>query len=68
MELSACCLGTVGSTAEQQQIVTVDAPPVHRVQEQWLTTHQYLPLWCDLGFVRNSRGNKAAANLRPNND
>ena len=24
-----------------------------------------MPLWCDLGFVRNSRGNKAAANLRP---
>ena len=23
------------------------------------------PLWCDLGFVPNSRGNKAAANLRP---
>ena len=25
------------------------------------------PLWCDLGFVPNSRGNKAAANLRPIN-
>ena len=24
------------------------------------------PLWCDLGFVPNSSGNKAAANLRPN--
>ena len=23
------------------------------------------PLWCDLEFVPNSRGNKAAANLRP---
>ena len=23
------------------------------------------PLWCDLGFVPDSRGNKAAANLRP---
>ena len=23
------------------------------------------PLWCDLGFVPNSSGNKAAANLRP---
>ena len=23
------------------------------------------PLWCDLGFVPYSRGNKAAANLRP---
>ena len=23
------------------------------------------PLWCDLGFVPNSRGNKAAANPRP---
>ena len=22
-------------------------------------------MWCDLGFVPNSRGNKAAANLRP---
>ena len=25
------------------------------------------PLWCDLGFVPNSRGNKAAANLCPAN-
>ena len=24
-------------------------------------------LWCDLGFVPNSRGNKAEANLRPTN-
>ena len=24
------------------------------------------PLWCDLGFVPNSRGNIAAENLRPN--
>ena len=23
------------------------------------------PLWCDLGFIPNGRGNKAAANLRP---
>ena len=23
------------------------------------------PLWCELGFVPDSRGNKAAANLRP---
>ena len=23
------------------------------------------PLWCDLGFVQNSRGNKAAAKPRP---
>ena len=23
------------------------------------------PLWCDLGFFPNSRGNKAATNLRP---
>ena len=22
-------------------------------------------MWCDLGFVKNSRGNKAAVNLRP---
>ena len=26
-----------------------------------------LKLWCDLGFFPNSRGNKAAANLRPKN-
>ena len=25
-------------------------------------------MWCDLGFFPNSRGNKAAANLRPNNE
>ena len=24
-----------------------------------------VPLWCDLGFIPNSRGNKAAVNLRP---
>ena len=23
------------------------------------------PLWCDLGFFLNSRGNKAVTNLRP---
>ena len=26
------------------------------------------PLWCDLGFFPNSRGNKAAANLRPSTE
>ena len=26
--------------------------------------HCVAPLWCDLGFVQNIRGNKAAANLR----
>ena len=26
------------------------------------------PLWCDLGFFTTSRGNKAAANLRPKGD
>ena len=30
-----------------------------------LRTLPVAPLWCDLGFVPNSRGNKAAANLRP---
>ena len=30
-----------------------------------LLSHVVAPLWCDLGFVPNSRGNKAVANLRP---
>ena len=34
---------------------------------QWspVRTVTVVPLWCDLGFFPNSRGNKAAANLRP---
>ena len=40
----------------------------HRAGSCWspVRTLQVAPLWCDLGFVPNSRGNKAAANLRPN--
>ena len=35
--------------------------PVH-----WrFTVFTGLLVWCDLGFFPNSRGNKAAANLRP---
>ena len=41
----------------------------HRTGSSWspvrLGTLPVAPLWCDLGFVPNSRGNKAAANLRP---
>ena len=39
----------------------------HRTGSSWspVRTLQVAPLWCDLGFVLNSRGNKAAANLRP---
>ena len=39
----------------------------HRTGSRWfpVRTLQVAPLWCDLGFVPNSRGNKAAANLRP---
>ena len=33
----------------------------------WLRTLLVAPLWCDLGFVPNSCGNRAAANLCPNN-
>ena len=39
----------------------------HRTGSCWssVRTLPVAPLWCDLGFVPNSRGNKAAANLRP---
>ena len=39
----------------------------HRTGSRWILvrTLPVAPLWCDLGFVPNSRGNKAAANLRP---
>ena len=39
----------------------------HRTGSSWspVRTLPVVPLWCDLGFVQNSRGNKAAANLRP---
>ena len=39
----------------------------HRTGSRWspVRTLPVVPLWCDLGFVPNSRGNKAAANLRP---
>ena len=39
----------------------------HRIGSSWspVRTLPVAPLWCDLGFVQNSRGNKAAANLRP---
>ena len=39
----------------------------HRTGSSWspVQTLPVEPLWCDLGLVQNSRGNKAAANLRP---
>ena len=39
----------------------------HRTGSRWfpVRTLPVAPLWCDLGFVPNRRGNKAAANLRP---
>ena len=38
----------------------------HRTENSWspVRTLPVVPLWCDLGFVQNSRGNKAAADLR----
>ena len=38
----------------------------HRTGSHWspVRTLPVAPLWCDLGFVQNSRGNKAAADLR----
>ena len=45
----------------------VSTPFVGRlVEQQGKSNNMVAPLWCDLGFVPNSRGNKAAANLRPN--
>ena len=39
----------------------------HRTGSSWspVQTLPVAPLWCDLGLVPNSRGNKAAANPRP---
>ena len=39
----------------------------HRTGSRWspVRTLLVVPLWCDLEFFPNSRGNKAAANLRP---
>ena len=41
----------------------------HRTGSSWspvpVRTLSVAPLWCDLGFVPNSRGNNAAANLSP---
>ena len=38
----------------------------HRTGSQFpVQTLPVAPLWCDLGFFQNRRGNKAAANLRP---
>ena len=41
----------------------------HRSGSSWspVQTLPVAPLWCDLEFFPNSRGNKAAANLRPLN-
>ena len=39
----------------------------HRTGSSWspVRTLPVAPLWCDLGFVPNSSGNKAAVNLHP---
>ena len=39
----------------------------HRTGSSWspVQTLPVVPLWCDLGIFQNSRGNEAAANLRP---
>ena len=43
--------------------------PWHRTGSRWspVRTLPVGPLWCDRGFFPYSRGNKAAANLRPTN-
>ena len=50
-------------------LVTMSCPSWrwHRTGSRWfpVRTLPVAPLWCDLGFVPNSRGNKAAANLCP---
>ena len=42
----------------------------HRTGSRWssVRTLPVAPLWCDLGFFPNSRGNKPAANLRPSKE
>ena len=39
-------------------------PSISRHVESSSNPTGVVPLWCDLGFFPNSRGNKAAANLR----
>ena len=49
------------------QLVTWMTATGAQAGSRWssVQTLQVAPLWCDLGFFPNSRGNKAAANLRP---
>ena len=51
------------------QVVGMSCPSWqwHRTGSRWSPVRTLLvaPLWCDLGFFPNSRGNKAAANLCP---
>ena len=56
-------IGYIGSNHR----VTYESWQWHRTGSSWfpVRTLPVAPLWCDLGFVPNSRGNKAAANLRP---
>ena len=48
------------------QLVTWVTATGAQAGSRWssVQTLQVAPLWCDLGFFPNSRGNKAAANLR----
>ena len=49
------CLVQVGNGIELEAVGLQTSVP----------TLPVAPLWCDLGFFPTSRGNKAAANLRP---
>ena len=54
-------------TATAKQAVQPPSWQWHRTGSRWfpVRTLPVAPLWCDLGFFPNSRGNNAAANLRP---
>ena len=58
-----CCMQL--SCLDKHEIAQEITPECHG--SRWFPgrTLPVAPLWCDLGFVLNSRGNKAAANLRP---
>ena len=60
---STVCTAVPGLTRTRHQ----QSQYWHRTGSRWspVRTLSVAPLWCDLGFFPNSRGNKAAANLRP---
>ena len=67
LEVILRTISTMVSTDSAEQVYVLSKWQWHRTGSSWspVRTLPVAPLWCDLGFVPNSRGNKAAANLRP---